>query len=698
MDQFQKKFLEEATDIINELEDALLLLEKNPTEKEIIERVFRAMHTLKGGGSMFGFTVVSGFTHHFETLFDMVRTGKRSITKELLDLTLESVDHIKVLLDENDQLSPPTKENNEKLIAILQKWIQGGEEKSSAAAAKADEPEEKNELKTYYIYFEPKSNIFDNGTNPLYLIDDLHAIGNCKAFPNLSSLPSFEDLDPVKCYTSWHIILATEQGANNIKDVFIFVEDDCRLDIVQLADRDLLQNKKFVTYIEEYHQKNNILNTEDLKNIIQSQFSVKSLKEKIQAVSKTPATSSSKHAQAEATIAKSNANISSIRVNSDKLDELMSLVSELVTTQARLTLYSENSMQAELSVITEELEKISRRLRDNVFSVRLVPLESVVTRFQRLVRELSNETGKEVDFVAEGTDTELDKNSIEMLVDPILHIIRNSMDHGLESTEDRIKAGKPAKGKITLKAFYSGTNVYLHIIDDGKGIDPEKIRQKAIERGLIDAEANLSERELLEMVFLPGFSTAQKITNLSGRGVGMDVVKRKMSELRGDVELYSKIGVGTTIALKLPLTLSIIDGLLVKVESTHYVIPLSSIDKCYEFEHSKLANAVNNLIYAGTDHIPFIHLRSYFDFKEPAPKHEQVVVVEYNNMKIGLAIDKVVGEYQAVLKPLGKTFKKQDIISGASILGDGTVALVLDTNKIIYQFSNRENMATIENS
>jgi len=320
----------------------------------------------------------------------------------------------------------------------------------------------------------------------------------------------------------------------------------------------------------------------------------------------------------------------------------------------------------------------------------------MITRFQRLVRELSHELKKDISFVAEGTDIEMDKTMIEGLIDPIMHIIRNSIDHGIEEAGVRKKLGKEKQGKIIFKAYYSGSNVFIKISDDGAGIDVNLIRQHAIKKGLIQQDAALNGKEILDLIFLPGFTTSENITKISGRGVGMDVVKRKISDLRGEVSVETKISSGTTITIKLPLTLSIIDGLLVEIDKAFFVIPLSSVNKCFEFKHETLVNAVNNLIFINDGHIPFIYLRKEFEITSPVPEIEQIVVIEYGDSKIGLTVDKVIGEYQAVLKSLGNTFRKQDIISGATILGDGTVALVVDPNKIISQFTYK-NLTNINN-
>jgi len=389
------------------------------------------------------------------------------------------------------------------------------------------------------------------------------------------------------------------------------------------------------------------------------------------------------------TITTKESSISSIRVSSDKLDLLMNLVSELVTTQARLSLYTESDTRTELIAISENVQKLTRQLRDIAFSIVLIPIENMLTRFQRLVRDLSNELKKDVNFVIEGAETELDKTIIENLADPLMHILRNSMDHGIEDPETRVKAGKLRQGKILLKAFYSGANVHIQVSDDGSGIDPEFIKSKAIAKGIISPDAVLSRKDILDLIFIPGFSTAEKITDLSGRGVGMDVVRRKISDIRGEVEVESEAGKGTTLTIKLPLTLSIIDGLLVRICNTHYIIPLTVVDKIYAVEHRKLMKAFNNVLILDGEQIPFFNLRQEFNEPESDALMEEVVVVRFEDKQVGIAVDTVIGEYQAVLKPLGKHYKRQEIISGATILGDGTIALVLDPNKTIKQFSNQ---------
>lgn len=678
MDNFKQKFLEEATDLINSLEDALLTLESSPEDKNTIEEIFRIMHSLKGSGAMFGFEKISSFTHYLESVYDQIRNNELTVTPDLLNITLSSVDYIKALLETNDGegLDINKDEIINELLEITQKNDANKIKDINSEITFKDLSNEK----TFLIKFTPFQGIFDNGTNPLYLLDELQSMGACIVFSRINKLPYLQEMNAITCYTNWEIIIATSLDLNTIQEVFIFVEDEADLKIIELAQSNLLAQPKFLDKIDELKEKESIDENElflFVEKINTGKIEILS-KEETKKEKKKPVYSKDK---------KDNL-ISSIRVSSDKLDYLMNLVSELVTTQARLNLYAEKNADPDLVNIAEEMQKLSRQLRDNAFDICLVPIANMLTRFKRLIRDLAGELKKEVEFITEGTDTELDKTIVENLSDPLMHIIRNCLDHGIENTEERIEAGKSPIGKIFFKAFYSGTNVHICISDDGRGINLEKIRQKAVEKEIINKDNILSDKELIELIFHAGFTTAKNVTDVSGRGVGMDIVRRRIDDVRGEIEVNTEEGKGTSFTFKLPLTLSIIDGLLVKISETFFVIPLSVVDKIYETEHEKVNESFNNLIVLEGTQLPFLYLRKEFNMKDTPPDREQVILIRYEDKQIGLTVDNVIGEYQAVLKPLGRHYKEQEIISGATILGDGTIALVMDTNKIIKIFAN----------
>lgn len=672
MDSFRKKFIEEAAELIDKLEVSLLELEKSPNDEALIQQVFRVMHTLKGNSAMFGFDLIDSFTHNLETIYDMIRNGQLEVSKDILNITFSSVDHLKAMLDEQNYEDPDFKTVHNGLMGKINRIINPSNAETETETTKTSK-EKSESLSTYYILFEPNENIFKNGTNPLYLLDELCSLGEHKVFAHFNRLPGIKEITPNLCYTYWEVLLTTDQDVNAIHDVFIFVESDSKLEIQKLAEENLLADKLFVEEVSQLAEVQKDVGLVTIQRLA-TKAAARINKEKAKQFTKER-------------IATKDKTAASIRVSSDKLDHLMNLVSELVTTQARLSLFAEQTNVPGLAPIVENVHKLTRQLRDIAFSIVLIPIENLFGRFQRLVRDLSAELHKEVDFIVEGADTELDKTIIENLSDPLMHIIRNSMDHGIEDARVRITNGKPAKGKIHLKAFYSGASVIIQVSDDGAGIDPEIIHAKAISKGLVPSDKKMSKKEILDLIFLPGFSTAKKVTDVSGRGVGMDVVKKKISDIRGEVEVESEVGKGTTITIKLPLTLSIIDGLLVSIDSSPFVIPLSSIDKIYAVDKESIYSSFNNLVTLDGTQIPFFSLRKEFNLQPSSEELEQVVVVNFEDNRVGLVVDYVIGEYQAVLKPLGKHYKSHDIFSGATILGDGTVALVMDTNKIIKMFA-----------
>ncbi len=591
--KLRESFREEAQELLAELEASLLELEDVPGDEEHIGRVFRVMHTIKGSGGACEFTEVSAFTHEIESFFDLVRKGKIDVTKEIIDLTLRARDQIKEMFDAyycGGSIAPGMTAD---ILSQFKRLIPAGLAASRGTApactpkqqAEGAAPVPGNQV-TYRIQFRPSPGILAEGTNPLDLLKELIGLGDGRVVARTDAIPYFEDFNPDLCYTFWDVILTTSQGINAIEDVFIFVKDRSEITITIIDEEGCLayDEAAYKTLGEILLERGDI-SSEDLHLALKSKKRVGEVLVETGLVSGDTVESAlaeQEHVR-EMRERRQTAEIaSSIRVSTDKLDGLVDLVGELVTVQARLSQTAATRNDPALLSIAEEVERLTADLRDRTMSIRMLPIGTTFSRFRRLVRDLGKELGKEVELVTEGAETELDKTVIEKLGDPLVHLIRNSIDHGIESPEVRKAARKPAVGTISLSAVHSGAHVLIEIRDDGAGLDRDAVRAKAVERGMIRDDADLTDKEVLGLVLLPGFSTAKTVTSVSGRGVGLDVVKRAIDALRGTIEINSDKGTGTVITLRLPLTLAIIDGFLTKIGDEHFIFPLSLVDECVE--------------------------------------------------------------------------------------------------------------------
>jgi len=710
MDSQKQAYKVEAYELLAELEASLLELEDAPDDFDLVDRVFRAMHTIKGSGAMFGFDDIAEFTHDVETVFDRVRDGYIPVTTNLVNLSLHACDHIKQMLDaDGTDIEVDLQAGNQILAgfrAMLQTEAPAPNDQATywepvmsiidqKESGKKRSDEEDGE-KIYRIRFAPDESLFQTGTNPLSLIAELAEMGPCQAFLQTDRLPSAEAFNPESCYLAWDIFLTTARSVNAIKDVFIFVEDSCDLTIEVIEHLDEAVEEFGSKRLGEILVERGDIDPEQVSGALGTQKRIGEILVDAKQISREKINS----ALAEQEFVQSTrrqrdqaVQTTSVRVAAEKLDTLVNLVGELVTVQARLSQKASVERDPELLSITEVVERLTAELRDNTLSIRMLPIDMTFSKLRRLVRDLSNELGKEIVLKTEGGDTELDKTVIEQLNDPLVHILRNSIDHGIETPALRKAAGKAEQGTIWLKAEHSGANVLIHITDDGAGINTEKIRQKAIEKGLLAPEAERSDKELLQLIFTPGFSTAGSVTNVSGRGVGMDVVKRSIENLRGAIDIQSRKGEGTTITLKLPLTLAIIDGLLVEIDADKYVLPLSAIEECVELTREDLAATHGrNILNIRGQIVPFIPLREHFAIAGDPPNIEQVVINAVDGQRLGIVVDRVIGEHQIVIKTMNSLYKDVEEVSGATILGDGTVALILDVQKLVNQV-NEEDMA-----
>ena len=696
LDAQQEAFREEANELLVELETALLELEESPDDPEIVAQVFRAMHTIKGSGAMFGFDDISSFTHEVETVYDSVRNGEMAVSKELVDLSLQARDQIKQMLDDGDSVDQARVEELKNAFrnllpgATAERPAQAEGPAESVVAEEGASAEE--EAVSFRVRFKPARDIFLNGTNPLALLEELSELGSCQVIAYLEPVPVLEDFDPESCYVHWDLILTTSRGIEAIRDVFIFVEDDCDINIesidVEDAQKrigDILIERGDISQeaIDEFLKERKLLGEVLVEKGAVSKSQIESAlaeQRQIQQVSKSKEKNKGKTEAAP-----------SIRVPADKLDRLVDLVGEMVTIQSRLNQTAVQREDSELISIAEEVERLTDELRDNTLNIRMLPIGTTFSKFKRLVRDLSKELGKEIDLQTSGADTELNKTVIEKLNDPLVHLIRNSLDHGIEQPDEREAVGKPRQGTVHLAAIHSGDSVIIEITDDGKGLDKDGIRKKGIERGLISETDDLTDQELYQLIFAAGFSTAASVTSVSGRGVGMDVVKRAIEALRGSIEIDSNPGVSTTIKVKIPLTLAIIDSLLVAIGGDHFVLPLAQVEECIELTRKDVANAHGrNLVNVRGHLVPYIPLRKTFAIPGESPAIEQVVISSVDGQQIGFVVDHVIGEHQTVIKSLGRLYRDVHGVSGATILGDGTVALIMDIARLAHDAGQAE--------
>lgn len=706
-EELKKTFRAEAMELLAALESSLLELEHNPGNQETIGAIFRVFHTLKGTGAMCGFDEISRFTHEIETLYDMVRCGKITPEKELIDVTLAAGDLIKQFLTVDETSAGELTEQETALLAAFRKFMpQAASSASGSGAAAGSAPgsappgDIRNELPaqakqvTYRIRFKPFKEIFRGGTNPVLLLNELRCLGDCTIAAHTDAIPDIYEMDPEACYTFWDAVLTTDRGIDAIRDIFIFVEDESELkiDVIDSGESSLgvLDYKRLGEILVEKRE----LRREDLEAVLQTR---KLLGEMLidKGLVDPQSVEVALAEQERLKLIRENRlkieSMANIRVSSKKLDKLVNLVGELVTVQARLSQTCAERNDAGLLSIAEEVERLTVELRDNTMDIRMMPIGSTFSSLKRVVRDLSIELGKQVELVTDGGETELDKTVIEKLHDPLVHLIRNSLDHGIELPAAREKSGKSPGGTIHLAAAHSGNHVVIQIMDDGQGLDTGKIRDKAIKSGLIQPDAQLSEREIFQLILAPGFTTAEGVTSVSGRGVGMDVVKKAVDALRGSILIESHLGSGTTITLVLPLTLAIIEGLLVSIGGDCFVLPLSVVEECMELTGKDIIRSHGRHIADVRGKVvPYIRLREHFMINGPRPEIEQIVIVNADNHRVGLVVDSVIGGHQTVVKTLGKVFRDIRGVSGASILGDGSVCLIVDIEKLIHTIEKEE--------
>ncbi|NYZ61827.1 chemotaxis protein CheA [Luteimonas sp. SJ-16] len=653
MQRFHATFFEESREGLEAMEAGLLQLEQGDRDPELINSIFRAAHSIKGGAATFGFDAVAGLTHVLETLLDELRAGKRAVTGAGIDAMLASVDVLRALLGEAETGQPADPQASQAVQARLNAVLAG----SAAPAPVAVKAEAAQAEPTgWRIGFTPAPSLFMSGNDPLRIIRELDRLGSLEVACRTERLPGFAQMDPLEAYLAWDLGLIGAIPRSAVDEAFAWVEDDCELD-VQAILAEALDDAA--------------AETADLAMPVD-----------LDVAAAGPVAAAS-----EARSGNQDPAESSIRVSTDKIDGLINLVGELVITQAMLKQVSANLDPALAERLFEGLDLLERNTRDlqeAVIGVRMLPVDAVFRRFPRLVRDLSARLGKQVRLKTVGEGTELDKGLIEKIADPLVHLVRNSIDHGLELPDARVAAGKDGTGTITLAASHQGGHIVIEVADDGRGLDRERILAKAAERGLVVPEKP-TDNQVWDLIFQPGFSTADAVTDLSGRGVGMDVVRRNIQALGGEVQLESALGRGTRVVIRLPLTLAILDGMTVAVGEETLILPLSHVIEALQPDAADVRRMVGEgrVLRVRGEYLPLVSLNEYYRYDQPRRDDALVVVVEGDGQKLALEVDELVGQQQVVVKNLENNYRRVDGISGATILGDGRVALIVDVGGLV---------------
>ena len=711
LDDALQTFIVESRELLEDMENALLAVEQAAEKEEMVNAIFRAAHTIKGSAGLFSLDHIVAFTHVVESVLDQVRAGKLSIEDTLLTLMLSCSDHIGALIEAvaAGQTEPVAnlQQQGEPLLEQLRHYLAPPKAQATVASmmsAPNDDPLKRistQGVNTDYWHISLRfgQDVLKNGMDPLSFIRYLETLGHICGMETLSdALPDADSMDPEACYLGFEIAFESKADKAAIEHVFEFVLDDCKLRI--LPPHSLIDD--YVNLIE--HQQGDIARLGEML-VRCGTLTPQELDMALNAQSDAPATpigtilveqGSVQPEVIEAALTKQKlvkdnaaAESRSVRVDADKLDQLINLVGELIIAGASVNLIARRTHISELEESTSKLSMLVEEVRDSALQLRMVKIGATFNRFQRVVHDVSRDLGKDITLIIDGEETELDKTVVEKIGDPLMHLVRNSMDHGIESAEVRTARGKPAQGTLKLNAFHDSGSIVITVQDDGGGLKRDRILAKAIERGLIEAGHHLSDAEVYALIFEPGFSTAEQVTNLSGRGVGLDVVKRNITALRGTVSLSSEEGVGTTVTVRLPLTLAIIDGFLVEVGKSVYAIPLDMIEECVAYtaepghDYTSLRGQV----------LPFIRLRELFGIKGSPAKSENIVVLKYAGQKAGLVVDTLLGEFQTVIKPLGHIFNQVTCISGSTILGSGDVALILDVPALVRRCINSDRKA-----
>ena len=668
--QFHQVYFEESLEHLAQMESSLLRFDGSEADPELINIIFRGAHSIKGGAGTFGFQQLADFTHLAETLLERVRSGGTEMTSDTVALLLDTVDVLREMISALKQDVEFDISHMNPVRERLQEMLSG--RSGAPATVNTEKPRDTDSgvstaARIWRIRFAPFTQLFKTGNDPCRMMKELSALGYVDVTVDASRLPNITDMDPEECYLSWEAVLRSEAPRAAIEEVFAWVEGDCELDIQEIVDSGQV----------------------DIETSRTSRDTDRQMQPKGPTHDRRAGADRRNNADRRAI----NTDSESIRVNTDKIDALINMVGELVITQSMLSQISEGMESIGASGLEKlrdglaQLERNTRELQEGVMRIRMLPISFSFSRFPRLVHDISQKLNKKIDLKLAGEQTELDKTVMEKIGDPLVHLVRNAIDHGIEPPEERAAQGKPAIGTVMLDAYHQGGNVVIRVSDDGAGLDKERILAKAREKGLVDDDDQLNDDQIHSLIFEPGFSTAVAVSDLSGRGVGMDVVRRNIRDLGGSIDIASEMGKGSCFTIKLPLTLSILDGQLVRVGAQTYITPLISIVESLQIIPQRLnVIAGRGEVYKlRDDYISIMRLQEHFEMKASSGdiSEKLLVVVEAEGRKVGLMVDELLGQQQVVIKSLDSNFRSVPGISGATILGDGMVSLILDTSGLV---------------
>lgn len=694
-------FHSECGELLEGMEGVLLSLEKNPTDQEQINELFRAVHTVKGTAGIFQFDELEAFTHVVEGMLVKIRSGEIMITSQFIELMLKCGDHIHQLVElaVNDEKANEATQNRGKLLIdeigeFVDLNFESEPESEEIAEGETEAMADDGVTVAsnhWHISMRFVPEVLQHGMDPKSFISYLSNIGKVNYLQTLwNELPDLDNIDPINCYIGFEITLISKHSKDDIADVFEFVQELSSIYILPPQAllshyADLINHRKAHTpNIGELLLQSGSLTADELEIAESSEFAEIEEQDRIEEIFNAQREIQQESSQEVTQKKLNNSRHSTLRVNAHKLDSLINLVGELVISGASANLLAQKLGDEALTESLSQISRLVEDIRDQTLTLRMIPISDTFNRFKRVVRDYSEELQKNIRLDISGAETELDKTVVEKIGDPLMHLVRNAIDHGMEAPSLRKQLGKPEQGVLSLNAYHESGSIVIEVADDGKGLNSRNILAQAREKGIVSAEHNLTEAEIFNLIFAPGFSTAQEVTKISGRGVGMDVVKRNIEALRGTIELESSEGRGTRVRIRLPLTLAIIDGFLVGVGESRYVIPLDMVLECIELDDEERAeDRLQSYINLRDEVLPYLRLSELFTDEHAVGKRENIVVVEYANQKIGVVVDELLGEIQTVIKPLGKILQKLSGVSGATILGNGNVALILDVPNLI---------------